>query len=150
MLCQLSNGLDGDIYAVRPGGAGDVTTTHMAWHSPRKGGRDQPSPILVGEYLIVANMAGITTCYHSANGKELWKDRLRGAFTSSPIAAGGLVYFQNEAGETFVLEPGPKMKLVAENTLGADAGEIFRASLTPSHGQLFARSQTHLYCIGKK
>jgi outer membrane protein assembly factor BamB len=119
----------------------------MVWHTPRKGGRDQPSPILVGNHLIVADMKGIATCYDSASGKELWKDRLRGAFSSSPIAAGGLVYFQNEAGETFVLEPGPKMKVIAENTLDA-TGEVFRASLTPSRGQVFSRSQTQLYCIG--
>jgi outer membrane protein assembly factor BamB len=146
-LLHVINGLAGDIYAIRPGGQGDVTKTLMVWHTPRKGGRDQPSPILVGNHLIVADMKGIATCYDSASGKELWKDRLRGAFSSSPIAAGGLVYFQNEAGETFVLEPGPKMKVIAENTLDA-TGEVFRASLTPSRGQVFSRSQTQLYSIG--
>lgn len=148
-LIHVINGLAGDIYAIRPGGSGDVTLTHMAWHTPRKGGRDQPSPILVGDYLIVADMKGLTTCYDRRTGKELWKERLRGAFSSSPIAAGGLVYFQNEAGETFVLEPGPALKVAAENSLGAD-GEIFRAGLTPSAGQMFTRSQTHAYCIGKR
>jgi outer membrane protein assembly factor BamB len=79
----------------------------------------------------------------------LWKDRLRGDFSSSPIAAAGLVYFQNEAGETFVIQPGPKMNVVAENALDAPASALFRASLTPSREQMFSRSQTHLYCIGK-
>lgn len=143
------NGLVGDIYAVRLGGSGDVTKSHMAWHTPRKGGRDQPSPILVGKYLITADMTGIATCYDAANGKVAWKDRLRGAFTSSPIAANGLAFFQNEAGETFVIEPGPTFKVVAENSLGAGPNEIFRAALSPSNGQIFTRSQTHLYCIGK-
>jgi outer membrane protein assembly factor BamB len=149
-VVHVINGLAGDIYAVRPGGSGDVTKTHMAWHTPRKGGRDQPSPILVGNYLLVTDMKGLATCYDSSTGKVHWKERLRGAFSSSPIAAGGLVYYQNEAGETFVLEPGPELKVVAENTVGGAAAEIFRASLTPSHGQMFSRSQTHLYCIGGK
>lgn len=148
-LVYVINGLAGDIYAVRPGGSGDVTRTHMTWHTPRKGNRDQPSPIVVGNYLVVTDMKGITACYDSASGKELWKSRLGdGAFTASPIAAGGLVYFLNETGVTFVLEPGPQKKLVAENSLAAGRDEIFRASLTPNHGRIYARSQTHLYCIG--
>ena len=146
-LVFVVNGQPGDIYAVKPGGSGDVTKTHMAWHTPRKGGRDQPSPILVGDYLVVANMAGITTCYEAATGKALWTERLKGAFSSSPIAAGGKAYFQNEAGETFVIEPGPEAKVVAQNTLGA-RGEVFRASLTACGGQMFTRSDKALYCIG--
>jgi outer membrane protein assembly factor BamB len=147
-LVYVINGLAGDIYAVKLGGTGDVTKSHMVWHTPRKGKRDQPSPILAGNYLLAADMEGVTTCYDGITGKVFWKERLRGSFTASPIAAGGLVYFLSEAGTTSVLEPGPTFKLVAENSLGA-SGEIFRASLSASNGQIFARSQTHLYCIGK-
>jgi outer membrane protein assembly factor BamB len=149
-LVYLVNGLKGDIYAVRPGGRGDVTGTHMAWHTPRRGGRDQPSPVVVGNYMVVADMGGITTCYEADSGKELWKERLVGKFSSSPIAAEGRVYFQNEAGVTYVLEPGPKMKLVSQNSLDAPAREEFRASLTPSAGQMFIRSDRTLYCIGAR
>jgi outer membrane protein assembly factor BamB len=148
-LMYVVNGNAGDVYAVRPGGSGDVTASHMAWHTPRKGGRDQPSPIVVGNYLLVTDMKGLATCYETTGGKELWKERLNGEFSSSPIAAGGLVYYQSDAGETFVIEPGPALKVVAENTVGPGEGEIFRASLTPSRGQIFSRSQTHLYCIGR-
>jgi outer membrane protein assembly factor BamB len=147
-LVYVINGQPGDIYAVKVGGAGDVTKSHLAWHTPRKAGRDQPSPILVGNYLVTSSMDGIATCYDSATGKLLWKDRLRGKFSASPFAAGGLVYFLNEAGETSVIDPGPSFKAVAQNSLGTTK-EIFRASLTPSNGQILARSQTHLYCIGK-
>jgi outer membrane protein assembly factor BamB len=147
-LVFMVNGLAGDIYAVRPGGQGDVTQSHMAWHTPRKGKRDQPSPILVGKHLLVADMAGLVTCYEADTGKVLWTERLQGSFTSSPIAAGGLAYFQNEAGVTFVIKPGPKFDLVSRNALDAASDEIFRAALTPSRGQLFARSDRVLYCIG--
>jgi outer membrane protein assembly factor BamB len=147
-LVFLVNGLQGDMYAVRPGGEGDVTATRMAWHTPRRGGRDQPSPIVVGDYVIVVNMAAIATCYEAATGKEVWKDRLAGKFSSAPVAAGGLVYFQSDEGTTFVLEPGPAMKVVARNELGAPAEETFRASLTPAGGQIFSRSDRALYCIG--
>jgi outer membrane protein assembly factor BamB len=149
-LVYLVNGLAGDVYAVRPGGSGDITKSHMAWHTPRKVGRDQPSPIVVGNYLIVTSMDGIAVCYDAVKGTELWKERLQGKFTSSPIAAGGLIYFQSESGETYVLKPGPKMELAAKNTLGAPSDEIFRASLTPSDGQIFTRSDRMLYCIGQR
>src|SRR5262249_50578914 len=52
-LVFMVNGLRGDMYAVRPGGNGDVTRSHMAWHTPRRGGRDQPSPIVIRKYLIL-------------------------------------------------------------------------------------------------
>ena len=96
-LVYVVNGLKGDIYAVRTGGSGDVTKSHMAWHTPRKGSRDQPSPIVVGKYLLACDMEGIATCYDIGNGKILWTERLPqpGAYTASPIAANGLVYFLN-------------------------------------------------------
>jgi outer membrane protein assembly factor BamB len=148
-LVYVVNGLAGDVYAVKLGGSGDVTKSHIAWHTPRKGDRDQPSPILAGTYLLVADMGGICTCYDNTTGKIVWRERLHeGRYTASPIVAAGLVYFLSESGVTTVIEPGPTFKVVAENALPAKR-EMFRASLAPSQGQIFARSQTHLYCIGK-
>jgi outer membrane protein assembly factor BamB len=142
------NGLAGDIYSVKIGGAGDVTKSNILWHTPRKGNRDQPSPIVVGDYLLVADMKGVTTCYDANTGKIWWKERIgAGEFTASPVAANGLAYFLSEQGDTIVLEPAREMKKVSTNPLSA-SGELFRATLTPSNGQFFARSQTHLYCIG--
>ena len=83
------NGLAGDMYAVKPGGSGDVTKTHMLWHTPRRGGRDGPSPLLVNNFLIVCNMGGIGCCYDAATGTELWKTRIGDKISASPIAAGG-------------------------------------------------------------
>jgi outer membrane protein assembly factor BamB len=148
-LLYAVNGKAGDFYSVRPGGTGDVTETHMAWHTPRRGGRDCPSPIVVGRYIIVTDMGGIATCYDAQDGAIHWKERLPGKFSASPIAAKGLAYFINEAGKTFVVEPGPELKIVSESTLPAGPDEIFRATPTPSAGQLFLRSTTTLYCVGK-
>ena len=148
-LLFVVSGQPGDMYAVRTGGTGNVTKTHMVWHSPRRGGRDQPSPIVIGDHVIVVNMKGVATCYVGRSGKLLWTERLQGAFSSSPIAAGGRAYFQNETGETYVIEPGPKLNIVATNSLDAQ-DEMFRASLTPSLGQVFSRSDRFLYCIDPK
>jgi outer membrane protein assembly factor BamB len=149
LLCVV-NGLAGDFYSIRPGGNGDVTATHMAWHTPRKGGRDCPSPIVLGQFVIVCDMTGIATCYDAADGHIYWKERLSGKFSGSPIVADGLVYLLNEAGTTMVIKPGPKLEIVAENVLSAGKDEIFRATPTPCDGQLFVRSTTMLYCIGKR
>lgn len=149
LLCVV-NGLSGDFYSVRPGGDGDVTSSHMAWHTPRKGGRDCPSPIVVGDFIIVCDMGGIATCYGATDGHIYWKERLPGKYSGSPIAANGLVYFVNEAGKVVVIKPGPTLELVAESDVPAERQEIFRASLTPSDGQLLIRSTTTLYCVGKK
>ncbi len=149
LLCVV-NGLAGDFYAVRPGGTGNVTDTHMAWHTPRSGGRDCPSPIVVGALVLVCDMGGIVTCYAATDGHVVWKNRLSGKFSGSPIAAGELAYFVNEAGKTFVLKRGAEFQVVAENSLTAGKEEIFRASPTPCDGQLFIRSTSMLYCVGKK
>lgn len=149
-LLAVVNGLKGDIYAVRPGGAGDVTSTHMAWHTPRAAGRDMPSPIAVGNHLVVFSMNGIAVGYDATSGEELWMQRIGGKFSSSPIAAGGLVYFQDEAGLTTVIRPGPELEIIAQNALSASDEEVFRASLTPSQGQIFSRSNLRLYCIGSR
>jgi outer membrane protein assembly factor BamB len=146
-LMFVLNGLAGDVYAVKPGGAGDVTQSHMAWHTPRKVGRDQPSPIVIGDFMIAVSMDGIGCCYDVKTGRELWKDRLGGKHTSSPIAANGLAYFQTDSGETIVVKPGPQMEIVARNVLPAAADENFRASLAPSRGQIFSRSNKALYCV---
>ena len=148
-LVFVVNGKPGDIYAVRPGGSGDVTKTRMAWHTKRGGGRDLPSPILVGDYVFTVSMSGIGACYDATSGKELWQERLGGKFSASPIVAGGLVYAQTEAGETLVIKPGKSYQLVARNSLG-DVDDVFRASPAASDGQLFLRSGNTLYCIGKR
>jgi outer membrane protein assembly factor BamB len=148
VLCVV-NGLSGDFYSVRPGGEGDVTKTHMAWHTPRKGGRDCPSPIVVGKFAIVFDMKGVATCYDTVDGHEYWKERIGGNFSASPIAAEGLAYFVSEDGRTVVIKPGEKLEIVAENKLPCGDEEIFRASPTPSNGQLLIRSTQVLYAIGK-
>jgi len=126
-----------------------VTDTRMLWHTPRRGARDTPSPIVVDDFIIVVDMDGTATCYSVADGHIYWKQRLEGKYSGSPVSAAGLAYFTNEDGKTMVIKPGPKFDLVAENAITADKAEIFRASPTPLHGQIFLRSTTTLYCIGK-
>jgi outer membrane protein assembly factor BamB len=148
-LVYLVNGKAGDVYAVKPGGDGDVTSTHMAWHTPRRSGRDLPSPILVDNYLIVVSMSGIASCYDAQSGAVLWTQRLGGNYSASPIALRGVALFVSEEGKTLAIEPGPQPKILAESSVAPADDEIFRASLAVAGGQVFLRSDQVLYCIGK-
>ncbi|MCA9119669.1 MAG: PQQ-binding-like beta-propeller repeat protein [Planctomycetaceae bacterium] len=142
------SGRPGDMFAMRTGGNGIVNDSHEVWRTKRKGGRDLPSPIVVGKYLVVVSLQpGLATCYDASTGKELDKLRLEGNFAASPISAKGLIYIPNEAGEVYVLEPGEELKVVARNSLSVSDEEIFRASITPSQQELLIRSDRVLYCV---
>lgn len=136
-------------FAVRPGGSGDVTDSHIVWSQARKG-RDLPSPIVVGDYALVMSMKlGILTCYDAKTGRQHWQERIGGTVTASPIAYEGVVAFVEDGGEAIVVEPADTPKIISRCNLKTDDAEIFRASITPSGGALFVRSTTKLYCIGK-
>ncbi|MFO0817046.1 MAG: PQQ-binding-like beta-propeller repeat protein [Pirellulales bacterium] len=139
-------GLAGNMRALKP--ASDSSAPTEAWTAARRGGRDLPSPVVSGDFLFVASMNGIATLYEARTGKELWKERLNGQFSSSPIVVNGLIYAQSEAGETFVIQPSAEFMLVAKNSVGATPQEIFRASLAAIGDRLYIRSNTVLYCVG--
>jgi hypothetical protein len=150
-LLYALNGLGGGgLYAVRPGGAGDVTQSHRLWISPRSG-RDTPSPIVLGDTVLAMSLKpDILTAYDAASGKELWKTRVGGQVSASPISYDGRAFLITEAGETLVIDPKADEKIAGRNTVGAVKGELFRATPTPTDGQLFIRSDRTLYCIGKR
>jgi outer membrane protein assembly factor BamB len=144
-MLYVVNGKSGDVYAVKPGGRGDVTKTHMAWHTDRRGGRDLPSPILVDDCLVAISMSGIATGYDAHTGQELWKERLGGNYSGSPIAAGGRIYALAEDGSVVVLKPGKKFELVAKNRVGEGEGGVFRSSPGVISNDLLIRSDRTLY-----
>ncbi|MGH9313174.1 MAG: PQQ-binding-like beta-propeller repeat protein, partial [Vicinamibacterales bacterium] len=82
----------GQLLAVRPDGRGDVTGTHVVWRVTR-GVPNKPSPLLVGELLFMINDGGIVSCLDARTGAEVWKARLDGSYSASPVVAGGRVYF---------------------------------------------------------
>lgn len=136
-------------YAVRPGGSGDISKTHVAWSAPRKG-RDLPSPIVIGKFVLVMSMrGGILSCYDSKTGDLHWQERIGGTFTASPIAYEGVAAFVADEGPALVVEPGKEPKITECGSLKEADEEIFRSSITPSDGQLFIRSTKVLYCVGK-
>lgn len=150
-LLHVVSGKPGDTYAVKPGGKGDVTKSHMAWHTKRRAGRDLPSPAVVNGYVFVVSMSGKASCYDAKTGKIHWEEKLgvKGEFASAPLVMQGHVLLQNVyGGGVLVIKPGKKKEIVSINMLGAKVSELFRSTLAPIQGQMFARSATTVYCIG--
>jgi len=144
-------GRSGTMVAIRPGGSGDVSGKQEAWRVPRTGGRDLPSPLVVGNYLIVTRLRpGIISCYDNRNGEQLWQQRVEGGFSSSPIAINGTVYTVTESGITHVFKPGTSFEAISKNSIEATLEETFRASPAAFDGHLLLRSDKYLYCIGQK
>jgi outer membrane protein assembly factor BamB len=132
------------ILAVRLGGSGDVTQTHVAWRVTNEVPH-VPSMLYVSPRLYSITEAGIVNCLQGATGEVLWRQRLAGKFSASPVYADGKVYFLSEKGKATVVEEGAQFKVVAEN----DLNETCCASPAISQGHLFIRTEKALYCIGK-
>ncbi len=141
-------GKPGDTYVVKPGGSGDVTATHRLWRARRQGGRDLPSPVVVGDVLFTCSMSGIATCYDARDGAVLGESvRLDAPVSASPVVANGLVYLQAENGDVLVVRPSETLEVVSRNSCGATEGEIFRATPAPIGGEWFLRSDRALYRV---
>jgi outer membrane protein assembly factor BamB len=122
-LVFCSSGRAGPTLAIKPGGKGDVTTTHVQWQTP-KGSPFVPSAMVHGDLLYLVNdMQSILTVYHAATGELAYQDRLgppmREGFSASPVAVGNKLFFTNDNGQTFVVEAGPTFKLLRVNDLKA-------------------------------
>lgn len=132
-----------ELWAIRPGGSGNVTDTHVAWKATR-GITARSSPILINGLIYMVNHRGAVSCLDAQTGKLVWKNRLPGKYSASPIYANGRIYFSNEESVTTVIEPARTFKLLAENQL--DKVELM-ASPAVAGNALFIRTETHLYRI---
>jgi outer membrane protein assembly factor BamB len=135
----------GQIFAIRPDGRGDVTSSHVVWRAS-KGAPNKPSLLLVGDMLFMVNDTGVATCLDAHTGAEVWKSRLGDSYSASPISAAGRVYFFSEDGKATVIDAGRAFKVLAENHL--DDG--FMATPAIDGRALFARTKTALYRIEER
>lgn len=112
----------------------------------------EQSLLATGGYVYAFDENGIMQCWRGSDGKEMWKQRLRGPESASPVLAGGHIYWANEIGTLYVFKPNPaKFDLVAENHIGTDSF----ASPAICGGQIFLRvgveqdnrRQEYLYCF---
>jgi outer membrane protein assembly factor BamB len=131
-----------DYLALRPGGRGDVTASHIDWRMPG-GASYVPSILYYDGLLYMTNDVGVVTCADAATGEQLWRHRLDGVFFASPVAGDGKVYLASETGEIFVLRAGRTPEVLAVN----DLGERVIASPAIAHQRLFLRSDGTLFAV---
>jgi outer membrane protein assembly factor BamB len=136
------------VMAIRPDGTGNITSSHIAWHynppSP-VGVSYVPSPIVEGDWLLLNDDRGFAHAFDARSGEIVWSERF-GRQHASLVSTGGLVYFLNDAGECRVVRPAEKFAVVSVNSLG----EGTYASPALSEGQIFLRSNGHLWCVGER
>lgn len=140
------------IYAVRPGGSGDLSLPEgqskgpfVAWSTTR-GGPYTPTPVVYGEHLYTLSNTGIFTCYEAKTGERVYQQRVAGggAYSASPVAADGKLYLTAEDGEVHVVRAGPRYEVLATNPVG----EVLMATPALSDGVVLVRGLAHLHAFG--
>lgn len=140
----------GQILAIKPGKKGDVvdansepapgSTLQVAWKSKRNVPK-KPSLLMVGDLLFGIDDGGVASCLEARTGAEVWRERVGGNYSASPVCAAGRIYLFSEEGKTAVLEAGRRFQVLAENKLE----DGFMASPAVAGKAFYLRTRTHLY-----
>ena len=145
-------GRSGASVAARVGSKGDVSKTHVVWRGDASS--YVPSPVLFENRLYWVNDRGIAHCVNAATGELIYQHRLNinsgggRSFYASAMVIGGKIYAVSRFNGTFVYEPGDEFKQIAQNQLSDES--MFNASPAVVKGRILIRSDSALYCIGKK
>ena len=136
------------VLAVKLGGAGDVTATHVLW-TFEKSLPDVPAPLVYNDVVFLIRSGGIATTLNAKTGKVIKQARLTGAledFYSSPIGVDGKVYIASEHGKVVVLSATGDWQILAINDFDAD----IYATPAISEGSMYTRTRHSLYAIGSR
>jgi outer membrane protein assembly factor BamB len=131
--------------AIRIGGKGDVTKTHVKW-TATQGLPDAASPVCDGKFFLQGSAGGEVTCFDAATGKLLWSHDCPTGFWSSPMLAGDVVYATDMDGKTTLFKLADKFEALGENKLG----ETVHATPAFCDGEIFFRGTKHLFAVGGK
>jgi outer membrane protein assembly factor BamB len=139
------------LFAIRVGGQGDVTDSHVLWTKDKWTTRVS-TPVFHNGHLYAIDFAGIASCINTATGEEVYRERLRiggggDKIYASLVAADDKIFGVSRLDGTVVLALEPKFKLLSHNHLGDES--VFNATPVVADGRLLLRSDKFLYCIGK-
>ncbi|MCP4643600.1 MAG: PQQ-binding-like beta-propeller repeat protein [bacterium] len=130
------------LYAIKQGGVGDVTDSHVVWKMLEDCPHES-SPVLVDDLLYTMSDRGVFICTEATTGTQVWTKRLRGKFSASLLAVEGRIYYSSKKGATTIIAPGREYRELATNQLD---GELW-ASPAVSGNALLLRTKTHLYRV---
>jgi outer membrane protein assembly factor BamB len=137
-------------FALKPGGNGDVTTSHVLWMKTKGLPYIASAIVYRGHYVMVKD-GGIVTAYDTKTGTEVYQERIAaaGKYYSSPVAANGHIYFTTlDDGTISVLKAGSdKPELVVKNP---KLGERTAATPAIADNALYVRTEKHLYAFAEK
>jgi outer membrane protein assembly factor BamB len=105
----------------------------------------KPSLLLVNDLVFALDDGGIASCLDAKTGAEIWRERVSGNYSASPIYAAGRIYCFSEEGKCTVLQASREFKVLAENFLP----DGFMASPAAVEGELYLRTRTALFRVGK-
>lgn len=106
------------LLAIRQGGRGKLAAAAVAWEEKSQIPAN-PSPLVVGDELYVVSDRGVATCLDARTGRELWRHRVGGNYSASPLFADGKIFLASEEGVVTVIEPGKSYREVARSDLAA-------------------------------
>ncbi len=153
VIVASGRGPERPIFAIKPGGSGDITpaadaasSAHVTW---RKTGRGSymPTPLIYGDILYVLGNAGLFDAYDLTTGAEIYRQRLEhggSGFSASPVAADGRIYLSSEDGDIFVVRSGRTFALLAKNAMG----EPLMSTPALAGGMMIVRGERQLFAIG--
>jgi outer membrane protein assembly factor BamB len=131
--------------AIKPGGKGDITQTHVVW-SQAKHLPFVPSPLLYKGLLFMVRNGGILVALDATTGKPTKEERAAGAadYYASPVGGDSKVYLFSQQGDATVLSAEADWKVLHTANFDED---IFA---TPAivDGRIYVRTAAHLYCFG--
>ena len=131
-----------ELWAVKPGGRGDVTETHVAWKVKRNV-PTRSSAVMGGDLIYMIDDGGIASCLEAKTGEQVWNERVGGKYSAAPIIAGERVYFFSEDGKTYVVQAGREFKVLATNELG----DGYMATPAVVNNSFILRTRSHLYRV---
>jgi outer membrane protein assembly factor BamB len=131
------------LLAIRPDGTGDVTDSHVVWTS-KNSIPHTPSLLTDSGRLFMVSDRGIASCVDAATGQEIWRERIGGNFSASPLLAGKQIYLLSEEGDATVIAASDQFEVVQKNSLQART----LASMAVVDRDLLIRTDTALLRIG--
>jgi outer membrane protein assembly factor BamB len=149
-IVYIAGGRTPQTFAIRAGGRGDVTETHLLWEANKS--TKVPTPLYHDGHLYWIDQRGVAACVDAKTGELVYQERPQISGRGDKIYASlvlidGKLYGVTRQDGTVVLAAGPEFEELARNHLGDPS--IFNGTPVPSNGQLLIRSDRFLYCVGE-